>query len=163
MSKSREEIITFIKFTLVGVLGAGVGTIIITYMANRIPPNVSPFVYFVPYLLSVEAGILVTFLPNDMWVFRKEKYKLSMWQRLGGYHGALFSGFIVQTIIFGFFLLIRMSSLWAYFMGVGAAALWNYVVSRKAVFVEGGEIHKSCNLWSRFSRKCVRRDIIQKE
>ncbi len=163
MSKSREEIITFIKFTLVGVLGAGVGASIITYMTNRLPPDASPLAYFIPYLLSVEAGILVTFLPNDMWVFRKEKYKLSMWQRLVGYHGALFSGFIVQTIIFGFFLLIRMSSSWAYFMGVGAAALWNYVVSRKAVFVEGGEKHKNRGLRGRLSRKRVRRDIVQKE
>ncbi len=152
---SRKELITFIKFTLVGILGAGVGAIIITYFTHKLPEDASPLSYIVSYLLSVEAGILVTFYPNDVWVFREEKYKLNVWQRLVAYHGALFGGFIIQTIVFSFFLLIHTPMRTAYFMGVGAAALWNYVVSRKTVFV-GGEKNKSRGLRGRLSWKRVR-------
>ncbi len=130
----REEIVTFVKFTLVGILGAFVGGAIITYFTGRIPPDASPLAYIIPYLLSVEAGILVTFYPNDVWVFRQENYKLGFWGRLLAYHGALFSGFIVQTMVFGGAALLGLSISTSYWLGVGAAALWNYIVSRKAVF-----------------------------
>ncbi len=138
MSK-RDETVKFIKFTLVGLLGALVGGAIVTYATGRLPPDASPLAYIIPYLLSVEAGILVTFYPNDVWVFKEQEYKLSLWQRLVAYHGALFSGFIVQTVVFGAFLLLHISVNIAYFLGVGAAALWNYIVSRKAVFAERGD------------------------
>ena len=142
MSKSREEIITFVKFTLVGILGAVVGAAIVLYSTGKLPEDASPFLYFIPYLISVEAGILVTFFPNDRWVFRRENYRLSLWQRLVAYHGALFGGFIVQTLSFGALLLLHLDVKLSYFISVGAAALWNYIVSRKAVFVEGeGDAH----------------------
>ncbi len=159
----KKEAIKFAKFTLVGLLGAVVGGSIITYLTGKLPPDARPLAYIIPYLISVEAGILVTFYPNDRWVFREQEYKLSMWQRLVAYHGALFSGFIVQTIVFGFFLLIHTPTKTAYFLGIGAAAIWNYIVSRKTVFVEGGEKHKGRGLRSRFSRKRGRRPTIKEE
>ncbi len=151
---SRKELIIFIKFTLVGLLGALVGSAIITFFTHKLPEDASPLAYIVPYLLSVEAGILVTFYPNDVWVFREEQYKLNVWQRLLAYHGALFGGFIIQTIVFAFFLVIHVPTRTSYFLGVGAAALWNYVVSRKAVF-SGGEKNKSRGLRGRVSWKRV--------
>jgi putative flippase GtrA len=159
----KKEIIKFVKFMLVGLLGAVVGSGIITYMTGKLPPDAHPLAYIIPYLISVEAGILVTFYPNDVWVFREQEYKLTMWQRLVAYHGALFSGFIVQTIIFGFFLLIHTPLKTAYFLGIGAAAIWNYIVSRKTVFVEGGEKNKNRGLRSRFSRKRGRRPSLKKK
>ncbi len=159
----KKEAIKFTKFILVGMIGAFVGGGIITYMTGKLPPDAPPLAYIIPYLISVEAGILVTFYPNDVWVFREQEYKLSIWQRLVAYHGALFSGFIVQTIVFGFFLLIHTSLRTAYFLGIGAAAIWNYVVSRKTVFVEGGGKNKNRGLRSRFSRKRGRRPSIKKE
>ena len=162
IANSKKELITFIKFTLVGILGAGVGAIIITYFTHKLPEDASPLAYIVPYLLSVEAGILVTFYPNDVWVFREEQYKLNVWQRLMAYHGALFGGFIIQTIVFSFFLLIHAQMRTAYFMGVGAAALWNYVVSRKTVFV-GGEKNKNSGIRGRFSRKRSGSDAFKEE
>ena len=101
----KKEIIKFTKFILVGFLGAIVGGGIITYATGKLPPDAHPLAYIVPYLISVEAGILVTFYPNDVWVFREQEYRLSMWQRLVAYHGALFSGFIVQTMVLVFFLI----------------------------------------------------------
>ena len=159
---SKKELITFIKYTLVGILGAGVGAIIVTYFTHKLPEDATPLSYIVPYLLSVEAGILVTFYPNDVWVFREEQYKLNVWQRLMAYHGALFGGFVIQTIVFALLILINAPTRTAYFMGIGAAALWNYIVSRKAVFA-GGEKDKNSGIWSRFSRKRSGSDFIPKE
>ncbi len=160
---NKKEIIKFVKFMIVGLLGTFVGGGIITYMTGKLPPDAHLLAYIIPYLISVEAGILVTFYPNDVWVFREQEYKLTMWQRLVAYHGALFSGFIVQTIIFGFFLLIHTPLKTAYFMGIGAAALWNYWVSRKTVFVEGGGKNKGRHLRSRFSRQRNRRPALPEE
>jgi len=162
MNKSRKEIIIFIKFTLVGVLGAVVGGAILTYLTGRLPPDASPLAYIIPYLLSVEAGILITFYPNDVWVFREEEYTLNVWQRLLAYHGALFGGFIIQTIVFAVFLLMHTPTRTAYFLGVGGAALWNYVVSRKAVFA-GGEKNKNRGIRGRLSGKRGRRPSLKKE
>ncbi len=134
MNKKLHEIILFIKFSLVGVLGMGTSTLVFFLMTYRIPNQASFTQYIIPYLSSVEAGILVTFFPNDIWVFREEKSKLTLLQRFFAYHGALFSGFLVQTGVFIFLLLISAGDRFAYFAGMGAAALWNYVVSRKAVF-----------------------------
>ncbi|OYT60433.1 polysaccharide synthesis protein GtrA [Euryarchaeota archaeon ex4484_178] len=159
----KKEIIKFTKFILVGFLGAIVGGGIITYATGKLPPDAHPLAYIVPYLISVEAGILVTFYPNDVWVFREQEYRLSMWQRLVAYHGALFSGFIVQTMVLVFFLILNASLQRAYFLAIGAAALWNYVVSRKTVFVEGGEKDKNRGLRSRFSRKRHRRPSLQEK
>ena len=51
------------------------------------------------------------------------------------YHGALFGGFLLQTGIFLFLLFMPISKRVAYFVGMVAAALWNYLISRKAVFI----------------------------
>ncbi|AGB04732.1 putative membrane protein [Aciduliprofundum sp. MAR08-339] len=160
---SKNELITFIKFTLVGILGAGVGSLIIMEATHRLPPEASPYAFILPYLLSVEAGILVTFYPNDVWVFRKEKYKLTMWQRLVAYHIALFGGFVVQTLVFGVLLILSLPIKIAYFGGVGGAALWNYLVSRKAVFAEEGGRDENSGIRSRISGKRLGSNTLQKK
>ena len=134
MNNKFHELVLFVKFSLVGVLGMATSTAIFFLLTYRLPDNSSVFNYIFPYLLSVEGGILVTFLPNEKWVFREEKTKLSMIQRFLAYHGALFGGFLVQTFVFVFLLFILPGGKFAYFAGMGAAALWNYIISRKAVF-----------------------------
>ena len=135
MNRKTYELMLFIKFGLVGVLGMGVSAAIFLLLTYRLPPETPSLNYIIPYFLSVESGILVTFIPNDRWVFKEEKNKLSLIQRFLTYHGALFGGFLLQTGIFLFLLFMPISKRVAYFVGMVAAALWNYLISRKAVFI----------------------------
>ena len=134
MNRKLYELIHFFKFSIVGLLGMVISTAIFFSITSRLPENVSIFEYLPPYLISVEAGIVVTFFPNDRWVFKKEKKKLSTFHRFLGYHGTLFGGFVVQTFLFLFLLLVHINYYIAYVGGLGAAALWNYIISRKAIF-----------------------------
>jgi len=102
MNRKIHELMLFIKFGLVGVLGMGVSAAIFLLLTYRLPPETPSLNYIIPYFLSVESGILVTFIPNDRWVFKEEKNKLSLIQRFLTYHGALFGGFLLQTGIFLF-------------------------------------------------------------
>ncbi len=150
------DLITFLKFGLVGFLGVGVSFVL--YYALPKYANLSDFV---AYPIAQEAGILITFFPMDRWVFRARKYKHGFAGRLLMYHGTLISGLVVQTVILAVLQYYGIYRMYAYAAGAGAAALWNFVLSSTVVFAGGVDVENS-RVWRWCAGKCFRRDTFKK-
>ena len=123
------------KFILVGMLGFFTQYFILTYIAHRLEVDITRW----PYWVSVEAGIIVTFILNDQWVF-KTKYENSIFMRFLSYEGTLFIGAIIQWILFIVFykhVIFVGNSFWANAFAVFFATIWNYIIMRKFIFKGG--------------------------
>ncbi len=120
------------KFVLVGLLGFLAQYFVLTYIDKKLDVNITGW----PFWLSVEVGIIVTFILNDQWVFKTD-YKNSMFIRFLSYEGTLFIGAIFQWIFFILFygyILFVGHRFWANAWAVLLATIWNYIIMKKFIF-----------------------------
>lgn len=127
------------KFILVGLLGFFTQYFVLTYIDKTLDVDITRW----PFWLSVEAGIIVTFILNDQWVFKTD-YENSIWMRFLSYEGTLFIGAIFQWILFVVFygyVLFVGNRFWANAWAVFFATIWNYIIMRKFIFKGGEDAH----------------------
>ncbi|NPA74533.1 MAG: GtrA family protein [Euryarchaeota archaeon] len=130
------------KFVLVGLLGFFTQYFVLTYIDKTLDVDITRW----PFWVSVEAGIIVTFILNDQWVFKTD-YKNSIFIRFLSYEGTLFIGAIFQWLLFMVFyahILFVGNRFWANAWAVFFATIWNYIIMRKFIF-KGGEDEDSDN------------------
>jgi len=120
------------KFILVGLLGFFTQYFVLTYIDKMLDVDITKW----PFWVSVEAGIIVTFILNDQWVFKTD-YENSIWIRFLSYEGTLFIGAVFQWIMFivfyGYFLFVG-NRFWANAWAVFFATIWNYIIMKKFIF-----------------------------
>jgi len=120
------------KFIVVGFIGFFTQYFVLIYIDHKLDVNISGW----PFWVSVEAGIIITFILNDQWVFKTE-YENSILMRFLSYEGTLIIGAFFQWIMFILFfnyLLFRGNSFWANAWAVFFASIWNYIIMRKFIF-----------------------------
>ena len=147
------------KFILVGLLGFFTQYFILTYIDKTLDVDITRW----PFWLSVEAGIIVTFILNDQWVFKTE-YENSIWMRFLSYEGTLFIGAIFQWlffIVFYGYILFVGNRFWANAWAVFFATIWNYIIMKKFIF-KGGKDENSGD-GSGSDRKRAGSDSIEEE
>ncbi|GEM_PF-2520096 len=130
------------KFVLVGFVGFLTQYFVLSYIDRTLDVDITKW----PFWLSVEAGIAITFILNDQWVFKTE-YHNSMAMRFLSYEGTLFIGAIIQWILFVLFytrVLLVGHRFWANAMAVFFATIWNYVIMKRYIF-KGDENEDSNN------------------
>lgn len=122
-----------VKYCLVGTLG-----VLVNLATFRVAGLLWPHTLQPTYLgattaliIAIEASILVNFLLNNVWTFRRARLK--GWAFLRGlvtYHGACLLGALANTAVSTLLLLRGYHELFALGIGAGLAAAWNYTMSR---------------------------------
>jgi dolichol-phosphate mannosyltransferase len=122
-SPARKELTYLIKFSLVGLSGILINSMMLYLLVNL---NLS---YLVASPIAIELAILWNFAWNDRWTFKAaQKGELG---RLMRFHGVSFGGAVINYVVLVGLTSIGLMYLLANLIGILLGFAWNFVVNRR--------------------------------
>lgn len=125
-----------IKFLAGGGVAAAVNLILISYLVNHWGFN-TPLLRNIANLLSIEAGIIVSFFIYRTWVWKQEKYSVKkiLFYQFPLYHLAGGSALLVRSfVVFPLLDWLGLNYLINTFIGMLVGTVINYFISDRFVF-----------------------------
>ena len=124
------NLITFIKFGLVGGLGTIVNLLILYFLTDIIGIH-----YLISAIFSIEVSVITNFLLHDSWTFKERKVSLSKPSRFLKFHVVIALGLVTSYALL--FLLTEFLNLYyilSAFIGILAGFLINFLFSSNFVW-----------------------------
>jgi len=120
----RGEIKRFVKFGIVGGLSILLNEFFLWLML------VQGIHLIISSIVSIEAGILASFMMNEVWTFsdRGRKGVIAYLKRMAKYNFASIIGLLINFFFLIFLSHLGMHPLKANIVGIAAAFIWNFLI-----------------------------------
>jgi len=120
----------FARFGLVGLIGVGVNTLLLTLMVEVLKLN-----YLPAAVVATEATIIANFSLNDTWTFRTSRAGIAWFTRLKRYNLIALGGMVISLLVLMMLSkVLGIHYVVANLFGIGAATLWNYSVNARMTY-----------------------------
>ncbi len=121
----NPEISLFIKFSIVGVIGAGVN-----YFFLFIFYGLFNLYYLLAAAISVEIAVISNFILNDKWTFQSRKKKGMSFLRFLKFNLVSSGGIVINLLVlWGLKENFNFNVYFAQFFAILTAWLWNFFIN----------------------------------
>lgn len=123
----RSHALRFIRFGIVGGVGAVVNTVVLYLLVHYGGWN-----HLVAGSVATEVAILSNFVMNDRWTFRDTGTTCLWVSRALRYHAIALAGALISLgILAALTMTVDMHYLVANLLGIGAGTVWNYTLNSR--------------------------------
>lgn len=119
-----------LRFGVVGLLGVGLNTLILTLLVE-----IARLHYLPAAALATESTIIANFALNDRWTFRASRTTIPWLHRLKRYNLIALGGLVISLLVLALLSdLLGIYYVLANLVGIAAATLWNYTVNARLTY-----------------------------